>query len=790
MNDSFTPELRAVIVQARGDAHHTGTPQVHALHLLVALLRSGHLTDLLAGTDEQFAAFEEQLPALIGTLPTTDPSDGFAPSARSAINRALVYGTLNGRPTTPLHLLGALAVERDPQIVALLEIFGADPAQIVTKIAKASPAARAAGYPASDIDGGADMPAKLAGVVTDVTALAESGTLDPVIGRDIETRRVIEILCRRTKCNPVIIGEPGVGKTAIVEGLAQRIAAGDVPEILTGQRIWSIDMGGLVAGTNYRGDFEERVKLLIDTVRKRGNVIVFIDEIHTVLGTGSGSSGQGISLSDTIKPALSRGELRLIGATTTDEYRIVERDAALERRLSPVMVTEPDDTVAEAIARSSAVALSAHHKVVYALPAITQAVTLARRYLTSRRMPDAVIDVLDEAGAAKAMARRGLDADTTENLAALRTLLDAQHDAIAADDLAQAAEIAGEINAYGPLRAAVTVDVADVAQVVSMISGIDVSAVTTTEAGHLLDLEALLARRVIGQDHALHALAKAVRRRRAGVADPSRPASFIFAGPTGVGKTEAAKALAEALFGTDEALMTIDMSEYSEEHTVARLIGAPPGYVGFDEPGMLTEPVRRNPYQVLLLDELEKAHPKVFDVLLQLLEEGRVTDAAGRVVDFSHTIVIATTNAGAREATKSGVGFASGGSDTLHTTVERALRELLRPELLNRIDETVIFDRLAPEVLHAITAKFVAQVVARAADAGLHVVVTDAAITELTRAGYDPAFGARPLRRAVQAHLENALAELLLAGERSTVVVDDDGSGITVTRVPAAVPVI
>ena len=616
----------------------------------------------------------------------------------------------------------------------------------------------------------------------DLTRLAAAGSLDPVIGRDSELRRVIQILSRRQKNNPALIGEPGGGKTAIAEGLARRIAAGQVPDCLRGKRLLSLDLSATVAGTKYRGEFEERVKNILAEVRRAGDIILFLDELHTIVGAGSAEGA--IDAANILKPALSRGELQVIGATTLAEYRkYIEKDAALERRFQPVLVEEPSRETALTILKGLRSRYEEHHKLAISDQALEAAVNLSCRYLPDRFLPDKAVDLIDEAAA---RVRTG----ALETPPALRGLEEracqaalAREDAIRGQNYEQAAmlrdaerdfrrELAVQCRAWRQDQGHRGVEAEDVAAVVADCTGIPVSALTRAESDRLLALEGELHRRVVGQDAAVQAVARAIRRGRVGLKEPGRPiGSFLFLGPTGVGKTELCKALAAALFGTEEALLRFDMSEYMEQHTVSRLLGAPPGYVGYDEGGQLTEKVRRKPYSVVLFDELEKAHPDVWGVLLQLLEDGVVTDAQGRKADFRNTVVVMTSNAGARRLSARGgrLGFSGDrgegrSPEELRQAALSELKQIFRPEFLNRVDEIVVFQQLARPELRTIARRLLGQLEGRLAARQVALQVSDQALDRLTELGFDPEYGARPLRRAIRTQVEDPLAELLLGG--------------------------
>ncbi len=680
------------------------------------------------------------------------------------------------------HILIAMSDEREGDAARILKQFGIEKERIYQVLQEVRGGAR------TDSPTAESKYNALEKFSIDLTEAARQNKLDPVIGRDDEVRRLMQVLNRRTKNNPVIIGEAGVGKTAIAEALAQRIVAGDVPENLKDKRVLALDMGAMVAGSKFRGEFEERLKAVMDEIKgSQGEIIIFIDEIHQVVGAG-GAEGA-IDASTMLKPALARGELHVIGATTLDEYRQhIEKDPALERRFAPVYIDEPSEEEAIEILKGLRPRYEAHHKVTITDEAIVAAVRLSSRYVTDRFLPDKAIDLIDEAASKHVIEAQSMPADVRALEKDVEKLEAEAEAAAERDDWETNATLKAELE---PRRASfvekrdewlketgqddMRVSEQDIAELVARITGIPVNRMLEGETEKLLEMEERLHDRVIGQDEAIAAISDAIRRARAGLKDPQRPiGSFIFLGPTGVGKTELARALAEFLFDDEDAMVRLDMSEYQERHTVSRLIGAPPGYVGYDEGGQLTEAVRRRPYRLILLDEIEKAHPEVFNVLLQILEDGRLTDGHGRTVDFRNTVVIMTSNLGTEAFQKESLGFglpqakpSKTEKDKQKAEVEKSLRSTFRPELLNRIDEIIVFDPLTEDDLKQIVELLLADVRERLADRKVGLELTDAAKAALVREGYDPVFGARPLRRTIERRIANPLSKRILAGEFS-----------------------
>jgi len=783
----FTPRAENVLRLAQETALELGHGYVGCEHILLGLLREdGSAACRALGeagvTEEQL---REQLVRTVGHgLSGSLPSQGLTPRARSAVEMAVAEAMRIGTE----HLLLGLLRDGGNMAVRLLAAVGADPkrlyAAVVRRINETPRTAAKEGSRMLRENESGKRGRGLAEFARDLTAMARMGQLDPVIGRDTEITRAVQILSRRTKNNPVLIGEPGVGKTAVAEGLAQKIAAAEVPDELMDKRLLSLDLSAMVAGTKYRGEFEERVKALLDEVRREGNVILFLDELHTIVGAGSAEGA--VDAANILKPALGRGELRVVGATTLAEYRrYIEKDAALERRFQPITVGEPTEEQALAILRALRPRYESHHRLKISDEALAAAVTLSRRYITGRFLPDKAVDLMDEAAS---RVRMGTRPDSPELRAMEAKAAEAERDRAAAvaeqnyeraamlrdveHSCREQAEQEREALRRAQREKQRTVGEEDVAAVVSAWSGVPVTRLTEDEGERLLRLEDTLHARVVGQDEAVREVARALRRARAGLRDPKRPVgSFLFLGPTGVGKTELCRALADAVFGDEEALVRLDMSEYMERHTVSRLVGAPPGYVGYDEGGQLTEKVRRRPWSVVLFDEIEKAHEDVWNLLLQILEDGVLTDAQGRRVDFRNTVLVMTSNVGAKAITSSAakLGFAQaedgdGGFARVKETVMAELRATFKPEFLNRIDSTVVFRRLSRADVSAIARRMLEATVQRAAALGVTLTVEDAAVERIADEGFDPLYGARPLRRVIRAEVEDAVAELLLSG--------------------------
>ncbi|WP_085833217.1 ATP-dependent Clp protease ATP-binding subunit [Clostridium merdae] len=792
--NGFTEKANTALNQAIESAENLGHTYIGSEHIVLGLLKegSGVAATVLNKLQVTATKMEQLMAEKIGTGTKTNLSaDDFTPRSKRILQIAVMEGARLGHNYVGTeHLLIAILSEGDSYGVRFLQSLGAKTSDILNEISSAlssgEDSASGSGMPSvSSGKGGKGGTKTLDQFGRDLTALAAKGGIDPVIGRQTEIERVIQILSRRTKNNPCLIGEPGVGKTAVAEGLALKIAEGQVPELLKNKRVITLDLTGMVAGTKYRGDFEERIKTAMDEVRNAGNIILFIDELHTIIGAGSAEGST--DAANILKPALARGDFQVIGATTINEYRkYIEKDAALERRFQPVMVGEPSEEEAIEILKGLRDRYEAHHKVRITDEAIEAAVKLSSRYIADRFLPDKAIDLMDEASSRVRLRAFTAPTDLQELEKRIKELEQEKSAAINAQEFERAAkvrdeekkakdELESQKNSWSEKRSHDGGEVSpeDIANVVSVWTGIPVVQLTEEESERLLHLEETLHQRLVGQEEAVSAVARAIRRGRVGLKDPKRPVgSFIFLGPTGVGKTELTKALAEAMFGNENAMIRLDMSEYMEKHTVSRLVGSPPGYVGYDEGGQLTEAVRRKPYSVVLFDEIEKAHPDVFNILLQILEDGRLTDAQGRKVDFKNTVIIMTSNVGARLITekKGSLGFASEDnqkvdSEKVKELVLGELKSTFRPEFLNRVDDIIVFHKLSDENIREIAGRMLQILQKRLREIGISATFTESAIAEIAKEGFDPIYGARPLRRAIQTKLEDRLSELMLEGK-------------------------
>jgi ATP-dependent Clp protease ATP-binding subunit ClpC len=787
--EKFTDKARRVVVLAQEEAKLLNHNYIGTEHILLGLIHEGEgvAAKALEALGINLEQVREQVQEIIGQGQQA-PSGHipFTPRAKKVLELSLREALQLGHSYIGTeHLLLGLIREGEGVAAQVLTKLGADTNKVRQQVIQLL-----SGYQGKEsvAVGGETNPQPKGSQILDqygrnLTQAAAEGKLDPVVGREREIERVMQILSRRTKNNPILIGEPGVGKTAVVEGLAQAIVSNNVPETLRGKQVYTLDMGSLIAGSRYRGDFEERLKKVTKEIRTRGDIITFIDEIHTLVGAGAAEGA--IDAASILKPMLARGELQTIGATTLDEYRRhFEKDAALVRRFQSVQVAEPTPAMAINILKGLRDRYEAHHKVSITDGAIVAAVAMSDRYVSDRFLPDKAIDLIDEAGARLRLSFLSSPPELRDMEDKVTVVKKAKEQAIADQDFELAATKRDEEKKLtaekmrmekefreGNVEKPGIVDEGLIAEVLAQATGIPVFRLSEEEGAKLIFMEQELHQRVIGQDLAIAALSKTIRRQRAGLKDPKRPSgSFIFAGPTGVGKTELAKALAEFLFDDEDALVALDMSEYSEKHTVSRLFGAPPGFVGYDEGGQLTEKIRRKPFSVVLFDEIEKAHPDIFNSLLQILEEGRLTDGQGRVVDFKNTVIIMTTNLGSREINRGALGFTLEGDskndyDQMKSRVNESLKQNFKPEFLNRVDEVIVFPQLTREELLLIVDLFIKRLQLRLDDRDLKLILTSSAKEKLIELGYEPSLGARPLRRVVQREIEDAISERILSGD-------------------------
>lgn len=789
----FTQKANEALNNAIISAENLGHAYVGSEHLLLGLLgeNGGMAYTALSARKVTFDEVEEIIKNSIGIgSPTVLSPNDFTPRAKNIIDTAILQGRGMGHSYIGTeHILMGIIREGTSAATEILTHLGVQPQDLLSDLTAAIGSnGKEANRSGNESKEKSDTPT-LSQFGRDLTALANQGRIDPVIGRQREIERVIQILSRRTKNNPCLIGEPGVGKTAIAEGLALKIATGEVPELLRNKRIVSLDLTGMVAGTKYRGDFEERIRNAVDEVKKSGDVILFIDEVHTLIGAGSAEGA--VDAANILKPSLARGELQVIGATTLDEYRRhIEKDAALERRFQPVTVGEPSEQEAVEIFRGLRDKYEAHHKVRITDGAIIAAVKMSSRYIGDRYLPDKAIDLVDEAASRVRLKAFTTPPDLKELEDRIKAMNEEMTRAVNSQDFEQAASIRDEKNRLASEleaerkawrersnRSVGEVDEQEIAAIVSQWTGIPVVQLTQEESQRLLHMEEELHRRIVGQEEAVSAVAKAIRRGRAGLKDPNRPTgSFIFLGPTGVGKTELCKTLAASMFGDENAMIRLDMSEYMEKHTVSRLVGSPPGYVGYEEGGQLTEKVRRRPYSVVLFDEIEKAHPDVFNMLLQILEDGILTDSQGRRVDFKNCIIIMTSNVGAKLIAKSGAGTLGFTPESGKTADNKKIREavmgelknVFRPEFLNRIDDIIVFRQLVQKDIDEIARRMLASLSKRVRELDIDMGFDESAVNEIAKEGFDPVYGARPLRRAIRQRIEDRLSEKMLEGEFSS----------------------
>lgn len=791
----FTQKANEVLNQAIKSAENFGHNYVGSEHILLGMLKTegGVAYSILDEKGITAEEVERLIKENIGEGMATKLSpDDFTPRSKRILDVAFQFarGMRHSFVDTE-HLLMALLREGDSYAVSFINSFGIDETQLFEEVVTAVGRGDfdSAGTSRKGKNGKSKTPT-LDEFGKDLTAAAKEGKIDPVIGREKEINRVIQILSRRTKNNPCLIGEPGVGKTAIAEGLALKIVKGEVPELLNNKKIVALDLTSMVAGTKYRGDFEERIKKAMDEVKAAGDVILFIDEVHTIMGAGAAEGAT--DAANILKPSLARGEIQVIGATTIDEYRKnIEKDAALERRFQPVTVGEPTEEETVQILKGLRDKYEAHHKVKITDEAIENAVEMSSRYITDRFLPDKAIDLIDEAASKVRLNAYTVPDNLKEMEKEIKSLEEEKASAVRSQNFEQAAKLRDkeknlrtlldeEREKWKNLSSHQVKEITkeDIASVVSSWTGIPATQITKEESEKLLNLEKILHERIVGQDQAVSSVARAIRRGRAGLKNPKRPiGSFIFLGPTGVGKTELCKTLAEAMFGDEDAIIRLDMSEYMEKHTVSKLIGSPPGYVGFDEGGQLTEKIRRKPYSVVLFDEIEKAHPDVFNMLLQILEDGILTDSQGRKVSFKNAVIIMTSNVGASKITDPKLSLGFGGEDSdenknIEQLVMADLKQTFKPEFLNRVDDIVVFKQLEKDDIKEIARRMLKSLIKRVGKLGTDVTFTDEAVTAIADAGFDKVYGARPLRRAIQTKIEDRLSELILEnklGEKCTV---------------------
>ena len=785
----FTQKANDALNGAITSAENLGHTYVGSEHILLGLLAEsgGMAHTALTARKVTFNEVESILKSSIGIgSPTVLSPNDFTPRTKNIIDTAILQGRSMGHSYIGTeHILMGIIREGSGAATEILTRLGVQPQDLLSDLTNALGSSGQPSASKKDSKEKSDTPT-LSQFGRDLTLLAMQGRIDPVIGRQNEIERVIQILSRRTKNNPCLIGEPGVGKTAIAEGLALKIATGEVPELLRSKRIITLDLTGMVAGTKYRGDFEERIRNAIEEVRKAGDIILFIDEVHTLIGAGSAEGA--VDAANILKPSLARGELQVIGATTLEEYRKhIEKDAALERRFQPVTVGEPTEEEAIEILRGIRDKYEAHHKVKITDSSIIAAVKMSSRYIGDRYLPDKAIDLVDEAASRVRLKAFTAPPDLKALENKLKSLSEEMESAVNSQDFERAAQIrdeknkvASELDSERQLwkeksnRSTGEVGEQEIAAIVSQWTGIPVVQLTQEESQRLLHMEEELHGRIVGQDEAVSAVARAIRRGRAGLKDPKRPTgSFIFLGPTGVGKTELCKTLASSMFGDENAMIRLDMSEYMEKHTVSRLVGSPPGYVGYEEGGQLTEKVRRRPYSVVLFDEIEKAHPDVFNMLLQILEDGILTDSQGRRVDFKNCIIIMTSNVGAKMIAQSGagtLGFAPQSNETMNEkkireAVMGELKNVFRPEFLNRVDDIIVFHQLGKDDINEIAKRMLSTLSKRVRELGIELEFSDEAVEAIGKAGFDPVYGARPLRRAIQQRIEDKLSEDMLEGK-------------------------